>query len=193
MSYRWQLAIFNPEEEYTLVTVEDYLQLREDGQVEWIPELDDSALFLETSGREWMAYEWNLGDLGSLVLQFEEAANRLEKGEVALVRSGVNDQLAVPYLLLEPAGDLDVQISLFFIEDVSFSSIYPVSKISGEPSVLYQYVLEHRAHLLGSPEGSQSNDKLHLLPFPKSVLLPSLRREANLGFQLYKLLDKQLF
>lgn len=81
MQFRWQLAIFDEQFE-DLVPIEEYLRLHREGKANWIPSVEDSGLFLEHEGIEWMASEWNLGRLDLIILQFEDALLKLKRGNL---------------------------------------------------------------------------------------------------------------
>ncbi len=90
MNNRWQLAVYTEDEENTLPLAE-YLSMRDEGQANWDPSVEDCGIILETQGREWLASKWNLGNIGVMVLQFEAACKRLCAGYPALIRSAVDD------------------------------------------------------------------------------------------------------
>ncbi len=131
----------------------------------------DATLFLTVDGHEWIADDWNLGPLATLVPQLEAAATRLVEGSPALVRSGVEDADQVPYLLFEPDGEA-VAITMAFITDEPFYADYPIDREPGMAARLYGYLAAHR-------------DRLEIawgpVRFPRTALLVALREQTALG------------
>jgi hypothetical protein len=51
--------------------------MKHEGRASLSPSLEDSVIILKSQGREWLASEWNLGNIGLMALQFEAARQRL--------------------------------------------------------------------------------------------------------------------
>ena len=62
MNNRWQLAVYTEDGE-EIVQMDKYIKNRLEDRVNWQPSIEDSAIILETQGREWLASEWNLGNI----------------------------------------------------------------------------------------------------------------------------------
>lgn len=187
MNYVWQLGVFDPKQEYSVIPISNYLELRKSNTIDWVPNLENSALFLQVNGKELMAYEWNLGEIKYLIPQFLEAADRLKKGHFALIRSGVNDQPSVPYLLLNNIDSSKIEIWLFFIEDNKYNYLYPIPNVSGNPDDLYNYLSNNRGMILNNKESQ--NTSIYLAQFPSDLLLAGLQLEADLGYQLLQICE----
>jgi hypothetical protein len=119
-----------------------------------LDELNDATFRLVVAGVEYVGEAWSLGPLERLVRQLEYVRGRLEQDQVALLRSGVEDQIEVPYYLFEPDGTA-VRVSGFIIPDRTVGSLFPID-VSGFgaafPERLYDYVRDHREELLGAGE-----------------------------------------
>lgn len=126
---------------------------------------------LRAGGAERLGDRWCLGELSRLVPQLLEAARRLERGERALVRSAVDDELHVPYLMLEPAGE-EVLVSVFLIREPSVRHLYPAPVgDAGSSERLYAYVEAEREHLLSAAD----EDTFRELPLPLQPLVDAMR------------------
>jgi len=172
MSDRIELGVWTPEGD--VMSVRQYAEASE---ASWRPSLEDSALLLESGGREWLGANWNTGRLEGVVEQFEAAADRLERQRPAIVRSAVDDQPVVPYLLWEPAGDR-VDVTLFFIEDYELAFLYPPDER------LDEYVAEHRDVLVSRLPDDLRAEAFENVPLPYELTCTSLRRESALGREL---------
>lgn len=137
--------------------------------------LDDATLFFESGGRDWMPLHWVLGDLASLAQQFEAAFERLRSGEIAIVRSAVDDRPVVGYFLLEPRGD-EAAVSLFY-PPTHLRYVYPTAGARG--AELYAFVANHRAELLIRPPEHRNPRDIIEAAIPLVVLLEALVREAK--------------
>ncbi len=137
-------------------------------------DLENSTFRLVLQGRDYVGEAWSLGRLDHLVAQLAAAVERLDRGEPALVRSAVTEQLDVPWYLFEPSGDR-VVISAFLLPDRSLANDFPIplDGFGGGPTV-YDHVLAHREALL-APGGT---DLFREVPFPREPLLAAMRREV---------------
>jgi hypothetical protein len=185
MNERFAFAIWCGDDR--VMAVGDYLRGRETGAISWEPDLADSALILWVGGIERMAENWNLGEFVLLLRQFEALVPRLRQGQEAIVRSAVNDQPVVPYLLFEPAGQ-HVRISLFLIDDPPHGYDYPIDLHPGMGQQLYTYVAAHKARLLAA--GNDDTEQFRALPYAKTALLENIERENARGRQLLALLGQ---
>jgi hypothetical protein len=100
-----------------------------------------AVLRLWVDGVDRLGSLWTLGDLGTLRRQLDAAVERLGRGEDAIVRSAVEDQLTVPYLLFEPRGER-ILASCFLIRDPLVRHLFP------ESERLYDWVRAHREEVL---------------------------------------------
>lgn len=191
---RFELAVFDPIQE-SAISCYDYLTRRDGGTLSWLPSDDDSTIFLSVDGEEWLADEWNLGDLRLIVQQLEDVLPRLQRGESAILRSAVLDQPQAPYLLFEPsdnsAQDI-IRISLFLIADAAAGRLFPIKYWSdSEPEKLFEYVEQNREKLLESdPWSRPGSRRLKELPFPRAELMNALSRELDLGQRVVELLEQ---
>jgi hypothetical protein len=175
MSDRVELGIWTPGGDF--MTVRAYLEAADAGEANWRPELEDSILFLEAGGREWLGSTWNLGALETIVAQLEAAADRLAERRRAIVRSAVDDQPIVPYLLWEPSDDR-VAVTLFFIEGNELNFVYPPD------DRLDDYVAEHRDRLVSGLPDHLRAEAFEGVSLPYGLMCASLRRETALGRSL---------
>jgi hypothetical protein len=70
-------------------------------------------------------------------------------------------------------------ISLFYITDTDFFCQYPIPVADARAEALYNYVAEHRAHLL-STDASEAY-RITELPFPRGQLIDAFDREVEVG------------
>lgn len=192
---RFELAVFDPEQD-AAISCHEYLKQREQGALSWLPRLADSTIFLTVNGEERLAHEWNLGDLPLVVKQLSNVQERLERGEIAILRSAVLDQAQPPYFLFEPGAGSDddtVRISQFFITEPTTGALFPIPYSSeSDPDRLFKYVVENRARLvegnLSQPGGS---GRLTELPFPRGELLSALPAEISLARKVIELVEAE--
>jgi hypothetical protein len=135
--------------------------------------LDDTTLRFEVDGTDLLPQPWVIGNLVALGRQFAAAADRLRDGQVAIVRSAVDDRLDVTSFLFEPIGD-DVAVSVFQApRELRF--VYPDS--AGRGGELYAYVHEHR-DVLAAPPGDEAA-AFHGVVVPAAQLIDALDRESD--------------
>lgn len=144
---------------------------------------EDATFRITINGTSYVGEAWSLGPLARLVQQLTYVRRRLEADHVALLRSGVESQLDVPFFLFEPSGDA-VLVSCFPIPDRSLAWRYPSNPEgtdSADAAALYDYVAQHREALLAAP----SADTFRELSLPREDLLLSISAElvraANAG------------
>lgn len=145
--------------------------------------LDAAVLLLEHDGAPVWPAEVTIGDLPRTVVQFEAAADRLERGEVAAVRQGVDDHDNGIHLLLEPS-DERVGASMAVVHDPEWRHQYPAAWW-GENEAWYAYLAEHRQQLTASPGDSWTPFWFTGVPLAREPLVEALRREAQLGRDLH--------
>ena len=137
--------------------------------------LEDSTFRLHVCGSSYVGEAWSLGPLARLVPQLAYVRRRLEADQVALLRSGVESQLDVPYFLFEPSPS-SITVSCFLIPDRALGWSYP-SNPDGSDSVdaaaLYEYVHANRQALLTAA----SPDTFRELVTPREDLLLSIAAE----------------
>jgi hypothetical protein len=138
-------------------------------------DLENATFRLVVDGVDHVGEAWSLGPLDRLVLQLEHVRGRLEQDQVALLRSGVEEQLEVPYYLFEPDGAA-VRVSGFIIQDSTVGTVFPID-VGGmggaDPGRLYDYVRDHREELLGAGDP----DTFRELSCPRAALLPAIESE----------------
>jgi hypothetical protein len=192
---RFELAVFDPEQDLA-ISCDEYLKQRESGTLTWLPSLDDSTIFLAVDGEARLEDEWNLGDLRLIVEQLKDVRERLERGEIAILRSAVLDQPQAPYFLFEPdtgSADDTVRISQFFIPEFRIGTLFPLKYWSdSDPDELFKYVVENRQKLVESEMSQRfSKSRLTDLPFPRAELLSALPEEISLGKKVIELVEPE--
>ncbi|HEY0006847.1 MAG TPA: hypothetical protein VGB17_18855 [Pyrinomonadaceae bacterium] len=192
MDFRFQLAIYNREGGPRHMPVADYLQARADAAISWKPDMEDSTFIFEREDVIYIAPDWNLGRLEWLLPQMEAAAARLERGEMALIRSAVIEGSEVPYISLEPAAE-EISVSLFIIPDARLERIFPAGPWSEESALLYDYFQQHRAAILYRITDPYllsllGHEYFSDVKAPAQQMIASLRREAEAGQKLLELL-----
>lgn len=139
-------------------------------------DLENATFRLVVDGVDHVGEAWSLGPLERLVLQLDYVRARLEQDQVALLRSGVEEQLAVPYYLFEPDGSM-VRVSGFVLLDSKVGTVFPidVGGLGGaDPGRLYDYVRDHREELASSGEP----DTFPEVSCPRATLLRAIESEA---------------
>lgn len=169
-----RLALFRGASD-ELITVEDALAALESGPVDDLG-VEATTMSIVAAGREHLGAEISLGELPRLVDQLEPAATRVERGELALVRSASMDLEGI-YLLFEPEPDDGVQIEIGVIE-APWSDWFPDD--DAHATELYGLVAEHLDAMRENAAGNLF-EPAHL---PRVVVVDSLRREAPLGRRL---------
>lgn len=185
MSYRFELAVWQPGTD-RVVPIAEYLQLSNEGSLDWRPHLENSAIILRANKKEWLGNKWNMGALELIAPQLQAAYQRLVKGQDAIIRSAVDDEDQVPYLLIEPQKLEEVSITLFFIIESPFAYDYPIDRNPGMSKRLYKYVQTHKSDLVASLDQTLEAYCFQNLFFPYGLLVSSLEREARLGQTLLK-------
>jgi hypothetical protein len=139
-------------------------------------DLYDATFRLVIGGIDYVGEAWSLGPLDRLVLQLEYVRARLEQDQVALLRSGVEDQLDVPYYLFEPDGAA-VRVSGFIIPDRTVGTVFSID-VDGfggaDPERLYDYVRAHREELLSAC----GPDTFREVSCPRAALLGAIESEV---------------
>jgi hypothetical protein len=191
--YRFELAVFDPHNG-KVISCREYLELRNTASISWVPEVEDSALFLTAEEREWMGDEWNLGNIRDIVSQLVHVKERLEKGEQAILRSAVLDQPSPPYFLFQPDSAKEVSmvlISMFFILEFPMGVYFPIDNGAGDHSEkLYSFVEQHRNKLLSDdPFPTPGQPPLKQVQFPNTALLEALREQIALGQKVISVID----
>jgi len=183
---RFELAVWDREQD-TILSCRDYLN-RRGKDISWSPAASDSAINLSVAGEEWLGDEWNFGDLQLIVTELEDVFARLQRDEVAILRSAVLSQPQVPYLLFEPASGDVIKISMFFLADTDLGAHFPIKYWSNQdPQKLFAHVIENRSTLLSD---SAAGRRPKELPFPRPELLNALTDQIALGQEVVKLQDR---
>lgn len=137
--------------------------------------LEDASFRLFVDGSAHVGEAWSLGPLARLLPQLAYVRRRLEAEQPALLRSGVEDQLEVPYFLFEPSPSAII-VSCFHLPDRSLGWRFPSNPDASESpdaALLYDYVRAHREQLLtASPP-----DTFRELALPREDFLLSLAAE----------------
>lgn len=137
--------------------------------------LEDASFRLFVRGSSYAGEAWSLGPLARLVPQLAYVRRRLEAAQVALLRSGVESQLEVPYFLFEPSPS-SITVSCFLIPDRSFGWRFPSNpdgSDSADAAALYDYVRNNRQALLTEAPP----DTFRELALPREDFLLSLAAE----------------
>jgi hypothetical protein len=177
-----QLAIYTADGDRTLPLAEFLI----DPHPPWRPSLDDATIMLWADERELLADNWNLGNLGVLTVELEQAGAALAAGASALIRSAVDDRADVPFVLFEPVVD-SVLISLFLLDDRRLQAVTPFFSRANDVAELVEYVREHQARLLG-PDGVRQDGRFTHVRTPLAAVLKDIQRETHYARQLYELL-----
>jgi hypothetical protein len=168
-SLRFELALLTGREAEPPVALGDLLD-RTAGDAPAVG-VDNATLLFEADGVDLMAHHWALGELTSLGQQFAAAATRLRAGEIAIVRSAVDDRDEVTSFLFEPFGS-DVVVSQF-LAPRALRFVYPTSPARGPE--LYEHVREHRDEL----RAPGTDHDIVGVTVPLAALADALEREAD--------------
>lgn len=179
MKFHLQLALYD--ENGDVLALEEYLSHLQQGLLAKA-NTEDATIIFEWDEHEWIANTWNFGCLHYLISQFEAAYQRLSRGDMALIRSGIMEN-DVPYLLIELASDNTISLSLFLMDNPSLAFTFPIEGISGYSADLYDYVASHRTKLLKAA-AAMGDEHFVALHCPHAALLDSLKREVDLGRHL---------
>jgi hypothetical protein len=187
MADHFGLAVYDGNSERTM-PVSDYLALAEAGDPPFGTYLGLVSLDLTVDGHRYWPARASVGDLARWAVQLDAAADRIEGGLPALVRSAVDDGAVGGYFLFEPNGET-IRISMAAIADPDFSHRYPVERSGAPAGDVYEYVLTHRDEVLRSIDDEWSDVFFTDVLFPSDALVVSFRREAAAGRRLYEVLD----
>lgn len=157
------------------------------------PYLGQITLLLESAGRRWWESHASIGDLARIAAQVDVAQQRLAAGQIALVRSAVDDGHVGGYFLFEPIDDATVHISMLAIDDPSFSYRYPVGRDGRPVEALYAYVEPRIAELKRPVSIDFAEGYFAQAPFERATLLRAMAREARLGREMYEVLGVEYF
>lgn len=150
----------------------------------WQPRLDDALLWLEGAPDPLVMSPF--GRLEMIAPQLEEAANRLEAGRRALLRSA--GEAAGVFLALEPVPSEENAVAVAQLAQLPepWGSYYPLEHSFFYPgrdvdqrAALYDYVDEHRDALV--PRHAQDGrpiDRLRGLRWDRRATVAALREEA---------------
>lgn len=132
------------------------------------------VLSLIVDGEDRWGPQLSLGALGVVVAQLAQAATRLERGELAVLRAGVFDVPEVLLLLFEPIGEDGVVATpgvTKALPDPSWTADGPHAER------LYAFVGEQRDRLVEAGQVRQVAPER----IGRSMASAALRREARLG------------
>jgi hypothetical protein len=161
-----------------IVTLDEWLRLPPDERGDVSPSWSALSLVIDDDER-WGA-RLSLGALGPLVAQLPQAAERLERGEPAVLRAAVFDVPLASFLLFEPEGDL-VVASLGGSPELSDPRWMPYGTAADE---LYAFVAAHRDELVATLQAEDVPPQ----SIDRAVVVACLRREAALGERAVELL-----
>lgn len=165
-----------------IISLGDYLALDPAGRA--AAEVDPSwcTMSLIVDGEDHWGPLLGLGALGVVVAQLPQAADRVEAGQLAIVRAAVFDMPVAVFLVFEPAGR-DVVVAVASTEKLSD----PIWMPNGPRSdALYALVAEDRDALVApGQEGGIEPQTL-----PRSVVSACLRRELSLGREVVSLIGE---
>jgi hypothetical protein len=136
-----------------------------------------TTLAVTVDGRDHFAQAIGVGPLARFVAELPQAADRLERGTWALLRSAVEDGPGGTFWLLEPDAAGTVSVTIAVAPDEPWAWSYP-----DEPGAdaLYAEVETHRDAMVAS--GARHGFESPALPL--DVLVADLRREADVGREL---------
>lgn len=166
------------------VSCEEYLNRYRAGDTGWTPSLEYMNLSLVVAGKEWTRNRRGAGRYPDLLPQLSAVCRRLQQGDVALLRTAVEDTDVGTYFLFEPKA-WEVSISLFYIADENFYIRYPIPDPGPNAAALYEYVRVQRASLL-VPETNLAY-RFTELPFPRDQLIAAMKREIIVGYGILAL------
>jgi hypothetical protein len=139
-----------------------------------------SALSLVVDGHERWGSQLSIGALGPIVAQLPQAADRLERGELAVLRAAVFDVPPASFVIFEPAGDAVVAVV-----GASPELSDPVWMPDGPAADgLYAFVAEHREELVAALR----SEAIAPQTIDRETAAACLRREAELGARVVALL-----
>lgn len=167
------------------VPVTDYLSLLAEGAPGFSADLSGVCLSVKLNGRELLANELSLGPIEMLVPQLREAADRLSRGRMAVVRSGVLDTTEGMYLVFQPT-DTDTSLTVAMTEDVEYSALFPVPPNTSQSERLYAYIEQE---LVGMRTAAAHYYTLNGQVVPTQWLRENLVREAEAGARLCELMQ----
>lgn len=182
--------ILTDEEGYIKASLEEYVQKIKTGS--WPAELPDP----EYAGYRWHTGEKNEmtgtiypGQLNMLILQFEEAGQRLDNNEPAVIHFGEYGGEGGSYTLLLPEAG-QVKASVFFVQDSRIDGTLPIKDAIGDPDKLYKYVAENTGAILEAGE----DDGMYFkhIGFPAEDMKTALKKGAEAGHELYRLCNEAL-
>ncbi len=154
----------------------DFLPLRDPSVTK--RHFSDATFSLIVDGIERVGEAWSLGPLERLIRQLAYVRDRLTQGHWALLRSGVEDRLPVPYFLFEPQGET-MKISEFFIAEIAFGTLFP-DEDAGNGQRLYAHVAGHREALLSV----RDPDTFREVSYPRAALLADIAAQLEAAAQL---------
>jgi hypothetical protein len=137
----------------------------------------DATFSLIVDGVECVGEAWSLGPLDRLLSQLEHVQARVAEGQPALLRSGVESQLEVPYFLFSPETEGEgsaMRISSFLIGDRNIGWLYP-DEDPHNAARLFAHVAAHREELLGGG----APDTFCEVRYPRAELLAALAAQLE--------------
>ena len=182
-SVRWELALVIPGRQAAVTLAElidrvgpetDVPEVDVDLDVDLDLDLDQATIVFETGRHGWIPFPVIFGDLGALGRQCGAAADRLRAGEIAIVRSAVDDRDGVSYFLFEPDGRRTLVSR--FAPPSHLQYIYPTSPARG--AELYAFVADHRDDLVGTA-GSGGDVDVRRVPCSGDAIATALQRESD--------------
>jgi hypothetical protein len=184
---RLQLAVRDPGEPRA-VSLEEYLRGRAEGTIDWEPYLGHVLLDLMVGGVQVWPYDMTVGDLPRVVVEFEQAAERLAAGREGLVRQALDDSFEAVLLLAEPDGAEQLSLSMIVITEPEPSRWYPALWWHEDNPVLYDYVREHRSEVATAPGPAFADLCFRGVSASSAWVVENLRREAERGRQVHDVL-----
>lgn len=174
MNDRFELGLIVGTNLHTHVALGALLDL--DAQGEPWPDVraENTTLYLECGGRDWMPLKWVLGDLPPLGRQCAAAAARLRAGQIALVRCAVDDRDPVAYFAFVPDATGRTAISLAYPPG-NLRFVYPTSPARG--AGLYAWAEANPDELLARSGPPDPYDIVQA-PFATGALIDALERES---------------
>jgi hypothetical protein len=137
----------------------------------WPNDLHEGGLRIRAGDVDVWGAGLPAGQVAHLTDQLDNAADRLSRGEPALIRAALRWEDDIPYLLAEPSGDT-VELSLCFIPEGQD----PLSSFERGVAELYRQVIAERDEI--APDIRQ-------VPVDRGSLIAGLRAAAASGHEAY--------
>ena len=188
-----QFMIYDPEDDFdkefpeSAMTIEAFFAQKP----AWEPNREETFVVFDLFSEELNMEVNPFGILDFLFPQFLEAADRLRRGEFALIRTA-GDWKSL-FFILEPKQE-SIYLSVLGSLPENLSSYYPIkdSPFStkedvNQPEELYNYIAKHRSSLIPDLEYSEAIRAIRNVEFSGKDLISALERQGNYGREMYSI------